>query len=228
MWAPLLSSSCFSILHQSLTLFNTLEKGTNHPLLDLKSRTGLVFFFFFFLIKLTTQVVTASGCSTQISVEEKNRISAKNHKKEYPYPNIERSLFLPFSPSHPYHLPGLQESPRIKEVLLAALTHRRQSFNTSNALIDCPTHFLRLRCSIPNLYPHSIYVVLFLKKISSSQLIISGISLINVSILSLYPTLAPTHTHTFPSYQLKECCPHCLLPHTLSILGICQTSLGSS
>ena len=139
--------------------------------------------------------------------------------------NLAFSLLSPH-PTPNYHLPGLQESPRIKEVLLAALTYRRQSFNTFNALIDCPTHFLRLKCSIPNLYPHSIYVYFFL--ISSSQLIISGISLINVNILSLYPTLPPTHTHTFPPYQLRECYPHCPLPHTLSILGICQTNLGSS
>ena len=74
--------------------------------------------------------------------------------------NLAFSLLSPH-PTPNYHLPGLQESPRIKEVLLAALTYRRQSFNTFNALIDCPTHFLRLKRSIPNLYPHSIYVVLF-------------------------------------------------------------------
>ena len=94
---------------------------------------------------------------------EKRRSQQRTMRKTTPTQAC-KSLFLPFTSISPhstpnYHHPSLQESPRVKAVLLATLTHIRQSFNTFNPLIDCPTHFLRLRCSIPNPYPRSIYVV---------------------------------------------------------------------
>ena len=98
-------------------------------------------------------------------------------------------------PSIPIPLPTTtvqvrRNLPRSKE---AILTHTGQSFNTFNPLIDCLTHQMCLGCGI--LTPTHIQFMSFLK-LSSRQLTISGIRLINVGIPSLEPcSLALPHTH---------------------------------